>query len=243
MPKGEVNAGGRDFPIPMAEVYSTNLTADRETGLGGWSDREIHNAMVKGVRPDGRKLFPVMPFEAYAGMASEDMNDLIAYLRTLKPVRKKTPPLKSWVPFYRPVGTFVWFKIFSRFSTPVAKAPATGVERGRYLVERVSICGDCHTPRNSLGIPNRKLYMAGAKGGVLGEDVTNITPDQETGIGGWSREDIAELILTGNKPDGDYVQGLMAEVIEAGYHKMTREDALAIADYLKSIPAIKNKVR
>lgn len=77
----------------------------------------------------------------------------------------------------------------------------------------------------------------------LGEEVSNITPDKETGIGDWSRNDIAELLLTGNKPDLDNVQGLMAEVIEAGYKKMKREDALALADYLKTLPPIKNKIK
>jgi len=76
----------------------------------------------------------------------------------------------------------------------------------------------------------------------LGADVPNITPDKETGIGEWKREDIAELLLTGTKPDLDNVQGLMGEVIEDGFRKMKKEDALAIADYLKSVPAIKNKI-
>lgn len=94
-----------------------------------------------------------------------------------------------------------------------------------------------------MGVPNRSLYFAGAKNGPLGEEVSNITPDKETGIGDWSRNDIAELLLTGNKPDLDNVQGLMAEVIEAGYKKMKREDALAIADYLKTLPPIKNNIK
>ena len=91
--------------------------------------------------------------------------------------------------------------------------------------------------------PNRSLYLAGAKKGPLGEEIPNITPDKETGIGDWSRNDIAELLLTGTKPDLDRVEGFMAEVIEAGFKNMKREDALAIADYLKSIPPIKNKIK
>jgi len=83
----------------------------------------------------------------------------------------------------------------------------------------------------------------GAKKGPLGEEIPNITPDKETGIGDWSRNDIAELLLTSAKPDLDRVEGLMAEVIEAGFKNMKREDALAIADYLKSIPPIKNKIK
>ena len=96
-----------------------------------------------------------------------------------------------------------------------------------------------------MGAPKRSLYLAGAdkKIGPLGEEVPNITPDKETGIGDWKREDIVELLINGTKPDMDNVQGLMAEVIEHGYKSMTKEDALAIADYLKSIPPIKNKIK
>jgi mono/diheme cytochrome c family protein len=227
----------------MAKVYSTNLTADKETGLGGWSDQQIRDAMIKGIRQNRQRLLPDMPYDAYSGMADEDITALIAYLRTLKPVRKETPPIKTWIPFYRQLGTFVWSTFFSRSFNPPPRPPQSGVERGRYLVEHVALCGDCHTPRNFIGIPQRSLYMAGAKRGPLGEEMPNITPDKETGIGDWSRNDIAEILLTGTKPDLDIVQGLMAEVVEAGYKNMKRDDALAIADYLKSIPPVKNKIK
>ena len=111
----------------------------------------------------------------------------------------------------------------------------------------MGLCGDCHTPRNSLGAPDRSHYLAGAsaKIGPLGQAVPNITPDKETGIGDWKREDIAELLLTATKPDLDNVQGRMYEVIQGtghGYKDMKKEDALAIADYLKSVPPVKNKI-
>lgn len=242
-PKGTPHVGARELPIPMAKIYSTNLTADKETGLGGWSDQQIHDAMVKGVRPNGGKLLPVMPFEAYSGMAEEDIKALIAYLRTLKPVRKENLRQQTRVRLFRPLVTPLWLKLFGRFYDSPPRAPQSGVERGRYLLDHVALCGDCHTPRNFLGVPDRALYLAGAKKGPFGEEMPNITPDKETGIGEWSRNDIAELLLTGTKPDLDNVQGLMAEVTEAGYTHMTREDALAIADYLKSAPPIKNKIR
>lgn len=243
VPKGTPYVGAREIPIPMAKIYSTNLTADKKTGLGDWSDQRIHDAITKGIRPNGEKLLPVMPYEAYSGMAEEDLKALIAYLRTLKAVRKDSPALKTWAPFYRAGGTFIWLQFFSRFSNSPAKAPQSGVERGRYLVEHVALCVDCHTPRNFMGVPNRSLYLAGTKTGPFGKEVPNITPDKETGIGDWSRNDIAELLLTGTKPDLDNVQGLMAEVVEAGFKNMKREDALAIADYLESIPPIGNKIR
>jgi mono/diheme cytochrome c family protein len=245
VPKETPHAGARAFPIPFGTVYSTNITQDKETGLGNWTDQQIRDVMVKGIRPDGSRILPVMPYEAYAGMAPEDLKALIVYLRTLKPVKKATPQMKSWAPFARSLGTPLYLKVFGRLSSPPAQAPKSGIERGRYLVEHVSLCGDCHTPRNSIGVPNRSLYLAGAgkKIGPLGQEVPNITPDKETGIGEWKREDITEVLLTGTKPDLDNIQGLMAEVIEHGYKNMTKEDALAIADYLKSIPPIKNKIK
>ena len=247
VPKGSLNAGGREFPIPTGAVYSTNITSDKETGLGGWSDEQILAAMTQGISRDGSRILPVMPYQKYSGMAQHDLKALIAYLRTLKPIKKPTPSLKTWAPLLRSVGTLAYLKLFGRFSSSPAEAPSSGVERGRYLVEHVSICADCHTPRNSIGVPNQSLYLAGAskKIGPLGNAVANITPDKETGIGEWKREDIVELLHTGTKPDLDNVQGLMYEVIQGapyGYKDMKKEDASAIADYLKSIPPLKNKV-
>jgi len=248
VPKGTFNAGGRAFPIPLGTVYSTNITPDKETGLGSWTDQQIRDAIVKGVRRDGSNIIPVMPYEAYSGMAREDLNALIAYLKTLTPVKKATPELKSKAPLTRSLGIPLYLKVFGRFSNAPAQAPKGGIERGRYLVEHVSLCSDCHTPRNSIGVPNRSLYLAGASKKInpMGEDVPNITPDKETGIGDWKREEIAELLITGTKPDLDNVQGLMSEVIQGtphGFKDMKREDALAVADYLRSIPPIKNKVK
>jgi mono/diheme cytochrome c family protein len=246
-PKGTPHVGARAFPIPFGTVYSTNITQDKETGLGGWSERQIHDAMVKGIGHNGERLTPAMPYEAYSGMAVEDLKALVAYLRTLKPVRKVNLRPPAHVRFFRPLVTPIWLKLFGRFYDSPARAPSSGIERGRYLVDHVSLCGDCHTPRNMIGVPNRSLYLAGAgkKIGLLGNAVPNITPDKETGIGDWKREDIVELLISGTKPDSDNVQGLMEEVIQGtpfGYKDMKKEDALAIADYLKSIPAIKNKI-
>jgi mono/diheme cytochrome c family protein len=247
-PKATQHQGARAFPIPFGTVYSTNITQDKETGLGNWTDQQIQDAMVKGIRRDGSRILPVMPYEKYSGMAQEDLKALIAFVRTLKPIKKATPELKTWAPFARNIGTLVFLAVFGRFSTAPALAPKSGVERGRYLVNHVALCADCHTPRNSIGVPNQSMYLAGAsqKIGPLGEAVANITPDKETGIGEWKREDIVELLKSGTKPDLDNVQGLMYEVIQGtphGYKDMTKEDALAIADYLKSIRAIKNKVK
>ena len=247
VPKETQHTGGRAFPIPFGTVYSTNITQDKETGLGAWTDQQIIDAMIKGIRRDGSRILPVMPYEKYSGMAQEDLKALVAYLRTLKPVKRLTPELKTWVPFMRSLGTFGYLKVFGRFHNSPPQAPKAGVERGRYLAEHVAICGDCHTPRNFLGVPKQSLHMAGTSQdkGPLGEAVPNITPDPETGIGSWKREEIADVLISGTKPDFDNVQGLMYEVIQGtsyGYKDMRKEDALTIADYLKTIPPVKNKI-
>ena len=246
-PKGVYNAGARAFQIPLGTVYSTNLTSDNETGLGSWTDQQVIDAIVKGLRKDGSRQLPLMPYTLYSGMAQEDLKALVAYLRSLKPVKKATPELKTSTPFMRSVVTELWLKAFGIFYESPAQAPKSGIQRGKYLTNHVAICGDCHTPRSSFGVPNLSLYMAGSpKDGPIGERVPNITPDKETGIGDWKRDEIAELLLKGVKPDFDNVQGLMEEVIRGtthGYKDMTKEDALAIADYLKSIPAIKNVIK
>ncbi len=247
-PKGTPHAGARAFPVPLGRVFSTNLTSEKETGLGDWTDQQISDAITKGVRRDGSRILPVMPYASYSGMAQDDLKAIIAFLRVLKPVRKPTPELQASVPLLRTVMAEGWLKAFGKFFNSPATAPKSGIERGKYLVEHVSICTDCHTPRNAIGVPNTSMYLAGAGKdiGPLGELVPNITPDKDTGIGAWKREEIADLLITGTKPDLDYVHGLMYDVIEGtshGYRNMSRDDALAIADYLKSIPAIKNKVK
>lgn len=244
-PEKTLHVGGRLFPVPLGKVFSTNITQDKKTGIGNWSDQEIYDSLVKGIRPSGEKLLPIMPYEAYSGMAEADLRALIAYMRTLEPEGKDNVPATFLLPFVRSLFTPLWLKFFGRFFTTPATAPKSGIERGRYLTDHVALCGDCHTPRNRLGVPNRNLYLAGTSSGPFGEEVPNITPDLETGIKDWSRDEIADLILKGAKPDMDNVQGLMEEVIQGssfGYKDMTQEDALAIADYLKSILPIVNEI-
>jgi hypothetical protein len=124
-PKGTPHAGGRPFPIPFGTVYSTNLTADKETGLGGWTDQQIADAITKGVGRGGVKTLPLMPYGLYSGMAQDDLKALIAFLRTLKPVRKPTPELQTSVPMLRSIASEGWLKAFGQFFTPPATAPRT----------------------------------------------------------------------------------------------------------------------
>ena len=115
--------------------------------------------------------------------------------------------------------------------------------RGAYIAQALAHCGECHTPRNLLGVLKSEMHYAGSKEGPEGELAPNITPDKKTGIGNWSKVDVSYFLQTGMKPDGNDSQGLMGEVIDLGYQYLLEEDLDALAEYLVSLPPISNKLR
>jgi mono/diheme cytochrome c family protein len=242
---GPVNAGGRRYDGPFGTVYSTNITPDRETGIGGWTDEQIITAIRLGRRPNGERLIPVHPYPVFNGMAAEDLRVLVAFLRSVPPVKRANEPKRLTVPLFESVFLPAWLAAFAPRETPPASAPTSGVARGEYLVRAVGHCGECHTPRTRTMATDNSRFLAGNPKGPEDAEVPNITPDRDTGLGKWSVEEIAEYLGTGNKPDGDVAGGLMAEVIEgtlAGYKDLTKADRLAIAQYLKTIPAVNNRI-
>ena len=127
-------------------------------------------------------------------------------------------------------------------------APGGAVERGRYLTQHVAICGDCHTPRSRFGTLRGDRYLAGTRHGPDGRSVPNITPDDATGVGKWSIDELTEVMHSGMLPDFDNVQGLMAEVVDgigggAGYKDAPVDDLKNIAAYLKTVRPIMHDVR
>jgi len=244
VPKGPANAGGRRYDGPFGTVHSTNITPDRETGIGGWTDEQIVTAIRLGRRPNGDRLLPVHPYPVFNGMAAEDLRALVAFLRTVPPVKRANQPKKITVPFFETVFLPAWLAAFAPRETPPSAAPVSGPARGEYLVRAVAHCGECHTPRTMTMATDNARFLAGNPKGPEDAEVPNITPDRETGLT-WSEEEIAEYLGSGIRPDGDFAAGLMAEVIQgtlAGYKDLTREDRLAIARYLKSIPPVKNRI-
>lgn len=244
-PKDTLHAGGRRFDGPFGTVFSSNITPDRETGIGAWTDDQIMTAVRLGRRPDGSRLLPVHPFTVFNGMAAEDLRALVAYLRTLAPVRRATPPRKITMPLFESVVLPAWLAGFAPRETPPATPPTSGLARGEYLVRAVAHCGECHTPRTMTMAPDSARFLAGNPKGPEESQVPNITPDPDTGIGGWTVEQIAEYLGTGKRPDGETAGGLMLEMIRgtsAGYKDLTPADRLAIAQFLKSIPPVRHKV-
>jgi len=245
VPKGPANAGGRKYDGPFGTVYATNITPDPKTGIGSWTDEQIVTAIRLGRRPNGERLLPVHPFTVFNGMAEEDLKALTAFLRTVKPVNRQNEAKKITVPLFESVFLPAWLAAFAPKETPPPKAPTSGLARGEYLVKAVGHCGECHTPRTMTMATDNSRFLAGNPKGPEDQAMPNITPDRDTGIGKWSVEEIADYLGSGNKPDGDVAGGLMLEVIEgtlAGYKDLTRADLLAIAQYLKSIPAVRNKI-
>jgi mono/diheme cytochrome c family protein len=244
VPKGPVNAGGRRYDGPFGTVYSSNITPDKETGIGTWTDEQIVTATRLGRRPNGERLIPVHPYTTFNGMAAEDLNALVAFLRSVPPVKRANQPKKISVPMFESVFLPAWLAAFAPRENPPTAVPASGVARGEYLVRAVAHCGECHTPRTMTMATDNTRFLAGNPKGPEDSEVPNITPDKTTGLQ-WSEEEIADYIGTGNKPDGDVAGGLMGEVIDgtlSGYKDLTKADRLAIAKYLKTIPPIKNKI-
>ena len=244
VPKQLANAGGRRYDGPFGTVYSTNITPDRETGIGSWTDEQIITAIRLGRRPNGERLIPVHPYTTFNGMIADDLQALVAFLRTVPAVKQANQPKKISVPMFESVFLPAWLAAFAPKETPPTSAPTSGTARGEYLVRAVGHCGECHTPRTMTMATDNSRFLAGNPKGPEDSEVPNITPDKTTGLT-WTEEEIADYLATGNKPDGDVAGGLMGEVIDgtlAGYKDLTKADRLAIARYLKTIPAVKNKI-
>lgn len=228
-------AGGRAFPLgPAGIVYTRNITMDEETGIGLWTDEQIKLAIKSGVRPDGTVLFPVMPYHVYNGMADQDLEDIIAYIKSVPPVKNEVPE--------RTVST-EGMPVLPYQEGITAPDPANPSARGAYLVNHIMGCTDCHTPVDpNTGAPQMDKYLAGRQpyegpwGIVYGG---NITPHNETGIGTWTDEEVKRAIVAGVGKDGRRLI-LMPWF---AYSALTPQDADAVVYFLKNdLPAVDNAI-
>jgi mono/diheme cytochrome c family protein len=172
-------------------------------------------------------------------MTDADILDLRAYLMTREPVRQENKPHEVRWPFDWRFAITFWKRLFFEEGPlqPVADKDAEW-NRGRYLVDAVAHCGECHTPRNRFGAREKDRYLSGVRGGPDGQNAPNITPNKETGIGAWSVQDIITLLRDGQTPDFDYVGSGMGEVVKGSTGKLAEADLKAIAVYLKSLPPL-----
>ena len=233
---GAFLAGGRSLQTPFGTFYTSNLTPHPETGIGGWSTGDLVQAMTKGVSPEGHDYYPAFPYTSYANMTLQDLADLKAYLDTVEPVANPVPPHDLAFPFsFRPLLK-PWKAMFFR-ANGVAPDPdrSESWNRGAYLVEGPTHCGECHTPRNQLGARDQSRHLAGNPEGPDGKSVPNVTPHEGDGIGGWSASDLSYALETGILPDYDVLGGAMSEVVRDSTGHLTPEDRTAIAEYVLSL--------
>ena len=241
--KGAALAGGRRLKTPFGDFYSPNITPDPEHGIGRWSEDDFGRALRDGVAPDGSHYFPVFPYASYTLMTDRDIRDLRTYIFSLTPRATPNKPHRVDPPFgWRFLVPFWKWLYFT--SGPFTPDPGrtSRWNRGAYLVRALGHCGECHTPRGWLGGPLDGMDMAGTGQGPEGSPIPNITPDADTGIGRWSDSDYNSLLTMGMTPDGDFVEGAMGEVVESTTGRLNESDLKAIIHYLKSLPAVSNRV-
>ena len=225
-------AGGRALETPFGTFYGPNITPDKETGIGTWSEADFKRAIRQGERRDGSHYFPAFPYPSFTGMSDTDIQDLWAYLKTLPPVKQANREHELRFPYNLRFLVTGWKLMF--FTPGPAAAPAQAsapVARGAYLVGVLGHCSECHTPRNALGGPDKNEMFAGAK--IPEGKVPNLTP---TRLKKWSDADLTEYLKTGVAPNGDVVVEPMSEVVNNTTSKLTDADIAAMIAYLRTLP-------
>jgi mono/diheme cytochrome c family protein len=232
---GRPFTGGRPIETPFGNIVAPNITPDPETGIGAWSDDAFDAAVRRGLRPNGARLYPAMPFTAYTKMSRDDVLAIRAYLTTLQPVRNAVEANTLPFPFNIRAAMRVWDALYFRegeYKPDPEKSPAWN--RGAFLVDGPGHCGACHTPKSLLGGDKTSQYLQGsALQGWFAPDITN---DSRRGLGNWSVDDVAAYLRTGHNGI-TAATGPMAEEIALASSRMTDSDLQAIATYLKSLPA------
>lgn len=229
---GALLAGGAPIKTPFGTFVGPNITPDPETGIGGWTAEQFATALTAGVAPDGSYYFPVFPYASYTRMTDQDIADLWAHMQTVPAVANRAEGDDIPFPFgFRPLLAG-WQTLFLE-PGPYEPDPdrSEAWNRGAYLVTGPSHCGECHTPRNFLGGPERDLALTGSTAGPAGEKVPGITPDSK-GFSEWSRGDLVFGLQFGLMPDGDSFSGSMGEVVRDATSHFTENDLKAVAEYL-----------
>ena len=232
---GQPFAGGRPIQTPFGVIYSPNITPDRDTGIGAWTDDQFYRAMHQGVAADNDYLYPAFPYTWYTKVTRDDVLAIRAYLNTLDPVRAERKPNDlDWPLNHRSVMRG-WNDLFFK-EGELSPNPGKSAEwnRGAYLVEGLGHCGACHTPTNVLGAAKTGEPLQG--GTLQNWYAPSLAADLRSGLGSWSKADIVEFLKTGrNASTAAY--GPMSEVITYSTSKLNDGDLEAIATYLKDVPA------
>ncbi len=231
---GKPFAGGRAIETPFGNIVSPNITPDAETGIGSWTDEQFDKAVRNGIRPNGSRLYPAMPYTSYTKMSRDDVVAIRAYLNTVEPVRHPVVANTLPFPFNIRASMRVWDALYFRPGEfkPDPQKPADW-NRGAFLVDGPGHCMACHTPKSFLGGDKSGEYLRGSF--LQDWFAPNITSDDRVGLGRWSSEDIVAYLKTGHNRI-TAATGPMAEEIEHSTSKLKDEDLAAMATYLKSVP-------
>jgi mono/diheme cytochrome c family protein len=228
-------AGGKRIDTPFGGIYAPNLTPDRATGLGAWSDDDFYRALRFGVARDGARYYPAFPYPNFTKLTRQDIFAIRAYLATLAPLRNESrAPELRW-PFNYRVVMRGWNWLFFKpgLLMPDQQKSAEW-NRGRYLVEGVAHCGACHTPKNIFGADKRGQAYGGGR--VAGMFAPRLDGAERSGLKSWSVEDITEYLQSGRNGKS-HAGELMSEVVVNSTSRMSDADVRAIAVYLKDLPA------
>lgn len=224
-----VLSGGYRMPSPFGTFVAPNISPSAQ-GIAGWNVLDLANALIAGVSPEGRHYYPALPYTAYVRMQMQDVADLKAFLDTLPASDRPNMPHELGFPFTIRRGLGLWKRLHLRAGW-VMPAGTPELERGRYLVEALGHCGECHTPRDPTGGSDRARWMQGAPDPSGKGTIPALTPDRLS----WSAADIAYFLETGFTPDFDSAGGEMAKVVTSLSH-LPPPDRAAIAAYVKALP-------
>jgi mono/diheme cytochrome c family protein len=228
-------AGGVPFSASYGTLYSPNITPDKQTGIGNWTADQFYTALHTGIAPHGKHLYPAFPFVYFTHVTRADSDAIYAYLRTVKPVRSTPPPNKLMPPFDIRAMMAFWDAMFFKegtYKNDPSKSAAWN--RGDYIVNGFGHCAECHTPKNILfGDETSKPLQGAVEAGWFS---ANLTGDKRDGLGRWSVADIVQYLKTGRNKYA-WAAGTMQEKVTSSTSKMSDADLMAIATYLKSLPA------
>lgn len=234
-PGAEAFSGDRAIPTPFGTLYSPNITPDKDTGIGNYTDDQFYRTLHDGIAGNGEYLYPAMPFTSYTNVKREDALAIKAYLFSLKPVHSESRPNGLAFPFNIRESMAAWRTLYFKpgeFQPDPNKSAQ--INRGAYLVQGLAHCGQCHTPRNIAGANESGDALQGAA--VQGWYAPNITSNWAEGIGSWSNEELLSYFKKGIAPGHGIAIGPMSEVVHDDLKYLTDDDLNAIVAYLKSTP-------
>ena len=236
-PDGAEYAGGLPFLTPFGTLYSTNITPDKETGIGNYTDQDFLNAVQRGVRSDGARLYPAMPFPSYTYMTDNDALAIKAYLFSLPAVHAGALENTLPFPFNQRWLMGFWSAFFNknrRFQPNTAQSAEWN--RGAYLAEALAHCGECHTPRNiAFALDNRNKFRGAVTAGWY---AFNISSDKGSGVGAWSDDELRDYLSTGHAQRRGTAAGPMGEAVDNSLSGIVSSDVHALVTYLRTVPPV-----